>query len=590
MVDPQESDISQEPMTSSARSSTLVLGDGGSSIGPASPGDLSVEEPTSTLVLPNEIYPSSPTYTLRYQHDRKREDKDPFYQIQPRRITFKDEQLPVNWNRQIHPEGLPFFYQLPSTNCPMRVFTDEWLYDKETADHITNFLNEIIRAIRDYDIIIYPNSDLVLELQLDRGTWKCGYYFVYHPTKAIYWLEEVNLEYLSKQVDKEIRGEISHGQAETCMEVEYWVYWDCFPNLQEITPDIYDYAMSTIRDAMTDVVSSKSDSTITASYDDLKRMLKITKKSKGCNSSKWHIGRFLRRIIGDRLRNYYGAYGARISRKQQIIKTQIPAEGRSKFFWVFSPILFFIPHAQLERVEPLLIDNHVIVLYWDKFFKELQEEWNQTMMLATILLAANCAFLAIPLFQASDDSPRDLGGHSTPAQIASYFSLVAGLYGFILSMIMYRQQKVRSPDTPGEIIDYVYNDTKSGPRHRLQHLVLIWSLPHALVTWSVLTFLMAFLLMCFTGTLTSTKVLMAVSTALLSSLVLYYIFRFSSAKKMRALWTKRTKHVVLEIRRKFRLRHEEKIQPGSDSSSTVNSVVIGSEMEICINPSHCNDT
>ncbi|KAF5362264.1 hypothetical protein D9756_002200 [Leucocoprinus leucothites] len=474
----QEADtISQELVT--PRSSTCVHHDASR---PGSPTDTSAAQGSSTLVLPNEIYPTSPTDSRRYKHDRKRDDKPAWYPIRPCRVTFKDEELPPGWEKCIHPEGLPFFYRPASNDCPMRLFTDEWLYDEKTAEHISDFLNQIQQAIVEYGATIHPNSDLVLELQMDEGIQKCGYYFIHHPTKVIYWLEEVNLEYMSQQFGNEIRGDISDTQAEICMEVEYWAYWDCFPNLQEITPDIHDYAMSTIVAAITDVISSNN-STITASYEELKRMLDITHQSKECKSSKWHIGRFMRYIVGDRMRNYYGAYGAKISRNQKVLNTE-DSGGRSKFFWLFSPFMFFIPHSQLERVEPLVIDRHVIRLHWIKFFKDLQEEWNQTMMLATIMLAANCTFLAIPLFQALDNSPREIVAHSTPAQVASYFSLITSLYGFILSMVMYRQQRVRCPDTPEEIVDYIFNNTKSGTGHRLQHLVIIWSLPHALVTWS----------------------------------------------------------------------------------------------------------
>ncbi|KAJ3560846.1 hypothetical protein NP233_g10566 [Leucocoprinus birnbaumii] len=507
---------SQEADVSSESTATYVHTSPRSS----SPISTSASLDPSILVLPNEIYPSSPTYTLRYSHDRKRDDKSSLYPIQPGRVIFKDEGLPPGWLKCIHPEGLPFFYRLPSSECPMRVLTDEWLYNQETASHISNFLNEILRAIADFNATIHPNSDLVLELQLDRGIWKCGYYFVHHPSKCVYWLEEVNLEYLSKEFEEEVRGDVAHSQVETCMELEYWVFWDCFPNLQEATPDVYDYTMSAIMAAIT--------------------------------------GRFMRYIVSDRLRNYYGAYGARISRTQTVLK--IEPEGRSKFFWLFSPFLFFIPNAQLERVEPLLADRHVIVIYWTKFFGELHEEWNQTMTLvqqAAIMLAANCAFLAIPIFQPDDDSPHNLANHSTPAQIASYFSLVSSLYGFILSMVMYRQQKVRSPDTPKKIIDYVYNNTQSGPRHRLQHLVLIWSLP-------------------------ACPFLVAVSASLLSSLVFYYTIRFGSGKNWRALWTKRAKRVVLRFKSKFQSsssgasKASESISEGSGSEGSIIKI------EICV--------
>lgn len=60
-----------------------------------------------------------------------------------------------------------------------------------------------------YKVAIPQMSDLVVELH--PGTKKCGYYFVHHPTRSIYWLEGVELEYQCEIV-KEIREEMSESQ------------------------------------------------------------------------------------------------------------------------------------------------------------------------------------------------------------------------------------------------------------------------------------------------------------------------------------------------------------------------------------------
>jgi hypothetical protein len=103
------------------------------------------------------------------------------------------------------------------------------------------------------------------------------------------------------------------------------------------------------------------------------------------------------------------------------------------------------------------------MLQWDKLFDQLQDEWNNTVLIvsflhfawsytdraqATIILAANCAFLAIPLFQ----SPPFVDTHSSPEQIASYLSLTTSLFGLILGMVMYRHHKTRKPQNPDELV------------------------------------------------------------------------------------------------------------------------------------------
>jgi hypothetical protein len=51
---------------------------------------------------------------------------------------------------------------------------------------------------------------------------------------------------------------------------------------------------------------------------------------------------------------------------------------------IVSPFLFFIPHAQLERAEVIVVDGYIISPQWQSFLSEIQEEWNQTSILVSL--------------------------------------------------------------------------------------------------------------------------------------------------------------------------------------------------------------
>lgn len=70
---------------------------------------------------------------------------------------------------------------------------------------------------------------------------------------------------------------------------------------------------------------------------------------------------------------------------------------------------------------------------------------------ATIMLAANCAFLAIPVLDNQGPGPDP---HSSLEQVASYLSLAASLFGLILSMVMSRQHKAKGPNSVKEIVGF----------------------------------------------------------------------------------------------------------------------------------------
>lgn len=99
-----------------------------------------------------------------------------------------------------------------------RILTEEWLFEPSTAAKIEDYIQTILNAVSFNNVAILPMSDLVVELH--PGTQQCGYYFVYHPTRSIYWLEDVELHYQCERI-KEIRGKVSEYQIR-----ESWISWN----------------------------------------------------------------------------------------------------------------------------------------------------------------------------------------------------------------------------------------------------------------------------------------------------------------------------------------------------------------------------
>ncbi|EKM79096.1 hypothetical protein AGABI1DRAFT_128260 [Agaricus bisporus var. burnettii JB137-S8] len=423
---------------------------------------ISVSEDGTTIAesRPCIYHPTSPSYTRRYNLNRTIKDELPECQIEPfsTSSTQNCETLPPGWQRYVHPEGLPYFsLPGPSDICSMRVVTEEWLYDPEIFAVVQNAIKSIHDKISrtSYDP---GDSDLFVDLCRDEdcklsqetgGRAHCEYYLVNHSNRRIYWAEKVILNYKLSQLLHNVRGKLSGHQADICLEAEYWTNWDNFPNLQKKKSDTYDYVVETILDVMTDIVSSDT-SAFGYTYEELQKRLEIVRAGKDCKSSNWHIGRFMKEIASERLRNYYGAKCARLSRDQAVFEVTEPEE-LSILLEAMSPLLFLIPHAQLQRVKTLIVDQTVVMLQWNKLFDQLQEEWNHTVLIATIILAANCAFLAIPLFQGAEF----VDTHSSPEQVASYVSLTTSLFGLVLGMVMYRHHKTRKPTNPDELVGFL---------------------------------------------------------------------------------------------------------------------------------------
>lgn len=87
-------------------------------------------------------------------------------------------------------------------------------------------------------------------------------------------------------------------------------------------------------------------------------------------------------LARDRLRNHYGSWGTRLEKDQSIIRDR--EDPHSLTVDIISPLLFFIPHALLERAETLLVDRRFILREWEAFFDGIKEEWNQTALLVSL--------------------------------------------------------------------------------------------------------------------------------------------------------------------------------------------------------------
>jgi hypothetical protein len=53
---------------------------------------------------------------------------------------------------------------------------------------------------------------------------------------------------------------------------------------------------------------------------------------------------------------------------------------------VLSPPMFFIPLVLLERAESLIVDQYFILIQWEEFFNQLQEEWKSTTINVRLVL------------------------------------------------------------------------------------------------------------------------------------------------------------------------------------------------------------
>ncbi|KAK7435487.1 hypothetical protein VKT23_019609 [Stygiomarasmius scandens] len=80
--------------------------------------------------------------------------------------------------------------------------------------------------------------------------------------------------------------------------------------------------------------------------------------------------------------------------------------------------MFGTPGNYYYILDNLWVDGMVCLATWQGFINEIKDEWQKLILLDTILLNANVAFLAI---QSIDENPQ-----RSPGRIASYLKSASG--------------------------------------------------------------------------------------------------------------------------------------------------------------------
>ena len=116
--------------------------------------------------------------------------------------------LPVSWTTFVHPEGVRYFQKQCQVSTPLDllwhgadrsfgqpvpVLTEASIYSSDIYRRIEDYISAIFSYISRNAIDLPTESFLVLEL---RQTGRCGYYFVDHANKCLFWLDPFDFSHL----------------------------------------------------------------------------------------------------------------------------------------------------------------------------------------------------------------------------------------------------------------------------------------------------------------------------------------------------------------------------------------------------------
>ncbi|KAH8987915.1 hypothetical protein EDB92DRAFT_1104549 [Lactarius akahatsu] len=234
---------------------------------------------------------------------------------------------------------------------------------------------------------------------------------------------------------------------------------------------------------------------------------------------------------------FHGQNNARLERhKTAYANTK---QKRSLLITSLSPTLFFAPEGYLLELEKVWVDGVIIEVTWRNFISGLLKEWEQLILSSTVVLSVNVGFLAIPGLVISNlngniTNTNEVVIFTSPAQIASCMSIVASAGSIVIGLLLIRHSGPKQNEDPAGASNYLYKNTHH--IFGLERLAIIFSLPWALLMWSMMSFFVALLLFCFCISNASTRIFVAVTSVVVAVLVVWCIQNTQGSSDAMEAW------------------------------------------------------
>ncbi|KAH9074274.1 hypothetical protein EDB83DRAFT_1950268 [Lactarius deliciosus] len=485
----------------------------------------------------------------RYTKDVTVSLEGTYFEIPPltRTFPYSPEQMSLEqgslkedcapWVPATHPEGALYFF-----DQDRRLFTDTDMHDPVLREEMEDFYHYLQRIL-DRDGVAIPsnNYDLALDIvRLEDGRTSWSYYYACHETRCLFWLDPYDATYMTL----EVFGLKSPAHIKHRLESLYWCA-DCSVGWtlsvfkgRRLGHAIIDELLGMLSHGCMDILTSKS-STLPYDSDTMHKMLKLVQNAKESDAGLvYHTAGVTRSLsfFGEPRRSrlprplmcalrsahwrflyFHGQSSARLEKNEKTYSSE--KQKRTLLITSLSPALFFAPEGYLRELEKKCLDETIIEGNWGHVISGLLEEWEQLVLPSTVMLSANVGFLATPGVVISNLNSNITGTNqvvifTSPAQIASCMSIVASAGSIMIALLLIRHSNPKRKGDLTNAASYLYANTHQP--FGLEPMAIIFSLPWALLLFSMVAFFVALLLFCFGTSNASTRIFVAVTSVVVA--------------------------------------------------------------------------
>ncbi|SJL00893.1 uncharacterized protein ARMOST_04207 [Armillaria ostoyae] len=226
---------------------------------------------------------------------------------------------------------------------------------------------------------------------------------------------------------------------------------------------------------------------------------------------------YMMALLRDQIFNYHGQRDARTGRDESVFGYDHNNRKRTIPFRTMNILLFYAPIKHYTSLHKVWVDRLISRGPWQHLIEQITDKWQQHVGQATILLAVNMAFLAIP----SVDDKGASQQHRSVTQILCYLSVTSNMATIIIGLLLMSHHNTLKHADLSVVTDFLERHWQQNIG--FERLSIMYSTPYALLMWGLVSFLASFFSMCLESA-NPVSLKHFVSLAFLLGTLLVYLF------------------------------------------------------------------
>ncbi|KAG1805185.1 uncharacterized protein BJ212DRAFT_877498 [Suillus subaureus] len=409
---------------------------------------------------------TTPSQVMRYNKNPQIKREVKLVNIPAGKRDYSDLEDSGDWCARVHPEGALYFH-----DSVRGIYTDSNMRNETRRSSMASCIDELLALMASRCGLQLHSGGIELVVELTRNPNHhrvCRYYFVDHPNRLLFWLDEMP----TARIFDGVLGVEKWSHIKYAIQHQYWQHCELYPSDKlpgrQLLKELKEVVMHASAEIITtDLSLSPFDA------DELSKILDL-----------------IDRLENDVQGAHYTCVIARLNADQSLFVK----EKKSKFLvalsWAVNVALFDAPRSHMEELRRVWVDRSINSPRWKNFNSKLSSEWSGITMYSTVMVAVDVSFLAVPSV-----NPQNTGSVTV---ISTYISLFCIVGSLVVSLFLTRQNRMYGQESADAAVVFLTRVT--GSIFGTKSLATVHGLPYAMLLWGMVYFIIAFSYQVFTST------------------------------------------------------------------------------------------